>query len=263
MKKLVMSGLVLASSLFASDILAVVNGQDITKSEINNLLKVKNITYSKLPPKYRIQILNNMVNNTLLMQQVKKSDVTKTKAYKQGVEDFKKQWALKVFLQDKLKSFKVTNTEISNFYNKYKDLLFKQPAAVKIRDIVVKDKRKAEAIINVLKHTKKSRLKNEFIRLAKKDSIGGNKKNGGELGWIAENKLIPSFKKAVEMAKPGSFTKPVKTRLGWHIAYVEDKKASQYIPMQKVKNIIVREIKLQKLKDYIAQLKAKANIRYE
>jgi len=264
MKKLVISGLMLTSSLLASDVLAVVNGESITKSEINNLLKAKNLSYSKLPPKYRIQILNNMVDNTLLMQQVKNSKVGETKEYREGVANFKKQWALRIFLQQKLKSFKVTNTEIVNFYNKYKDLIFKQPAAVKLRYLVVKDKKQAYNLIRALKHTKKSKLSSEFTRLVKKYSIGAAKQKGGELGWIAENKLIPSFRKAIASVKPGSFTTtPVKTKLGWSIAYIEDKKPEQYVPLKKVKNVIIREVKLQKLKDYITQLKEKAKIKYK
>ena len=128
MKKILVGSLLIASSLFANDVLAVVNGENITKSEINALLAPRHITYDKLPEQYKRQILDRIITDALLIQKAENSGVEKTKTYKEELQKLKKQLALKVFLKNKIDSFKVSDAEIKAFYDKNKDMMFKQPA---------------------------------------------------------------------------------------------------------------------------------------
>jgi len=264
MKKIIISSLLLANTLFAGDVLAVVNGTKIKKDTINNLLKTKNITYDKLPAKTKLQLLDQMVIDTLLIQKAEKSNLKKTDEYKKGIALLEKQFLLKLFLQKKLSSFKVTDNEIKNFYYQYKDIAFKQPEQVKAKHILVKTKQEAYKIINILKHTSKSKFDEEFSKLAKKYSIDSTKKFGGELGWLTKDKVILPIRNVMFKLKKGSFSlQPIPTKVGWDIIYIEDKKISKYIPLNKVKNKIIETIKLEKLKSYISELKTKAKIEYK
>ena len=56
MKKIILGSLFVASSLFAGNVLAVVNGENVTKTEIDKLLAPQNITYDKLPQQYKKRI---------------------------------------------------------------------------------------------------------------------------------------------------------------------------------------------------------------
>jgi peptidyl-prolyl cis-trans isomerase SurA len=48
--------------------------------------------------------------------------------------------------------------------------------------------------------------------------------NGGDLGWITPGKMVPDFEKVMETLKPGEISDPFKTRFGWHIVQVNDRK---------------------------------------
>jgi len=89
MKKLILGSLLVASSLFAGDVLAVVNGTKITKTEVNNLLKAQKITYDQLPPQYQKQILDKIITEALLIQKAQSSGVENTKLYKEELEKLK------------------------------------------------------------------------------------------------------------------------------------------------------------------------------
>ena len=264
MNKIIIGSLLVASSLMAGDILAVVNGKKINTQDINILLKPNKIDYTKLAPQYKIQLLDKIIIDTLLVQKAKKAGLENTIEYKKGIEFLKNQYLVRLFLQKKLNSLKINDSEIKNFYYKFRDAMFKQPEQIKLKHILVKTKNEAEKIIQDLQNTSKSKRIEKFIELAKTNSLDPTKKVGGELGWVTKNSLIPEFANIVFNLNKNTFTKtPIKTKFGWHIAYIEDKKPAQYIPLNQVKDRIIQELKLQKLQKYIADLKSNSKIIYK
>jgi peptidyl-prolyl cis-trans isomerase C len=260
MKKLILGSLVITSALFAnSDVLATVNGEKVTKAEINEVLKSQGITYDKLPDRYKRELLDSIITQALLIQKAEQSGIENTKEYKKELEKVKKQLAAKFFLN---KAVVVNEEEAKEFYYENRGM-FKHPAEVKARHILVKSKEEAEKIINELKNIPKSELEQKFIELAKKKSIGPSSRIGGELGWFSRDRMIPAFSKAAFNLEKGEFTlKPVHTRYGWHIIYVEDKKPQGYIPFKQVKVKIMQILKVKKLRNYLNNLKKQANIKY-
>jgi parvulin-like peptidyl-prolyl isomerase len=263
MKKLILGSLFVASSLFAGDVLAVVNGQKVTKSEINQILG-PNRSYDKLPAQIKRKVLDDIITQALLIQKAENSGIEKTREYKKELAKLKKQLALKVFLKQKLDSFKISDQEARNFYNKNKEIMFKQQPEVKARHILVKTKAEAEKLISQLKRVPQSQLDKKFAELAKQYSIGPSGKMGGELGWFTKGKMIPAFSDVAFRLKKGQISlTPVKTRFGYHVIYIEDKKNGGFIPFNAIKDRIKQQLKLQKLQEYIKNLKEKSKIEYK
>jgi parvulin-like peptidyl-prolyl isomerase len=264
MKKLVLGSLLVVSSLFAGDILAVVNGVKITKDDINILLAPKKLTYDQLPPQYQKQFLDKMIIDKLLMQKAQTSGIEKSELYQEELKKLKKRLALSVFLKEKIDSFDITQKEMKEFYNKNRDLMFKNQPQVKARHILVKTQEEAKSLINQLSKVPQTKLEEKFIELAEKYSTGPSGKNGGELGWFSESKMIPAFSKVAFSLKKGSISlTPVKTRFGYHIIYVEDKKDGGYIPFDDVQEKIRHQLQLKKFGEYIKLLKSQAKIEYK
>lgn len=92
-----------------------------------------------------------------------------------------------------------------------KDTLAKQQAAEK----------RATDIYNRLK---KKKISFEDAALAESDDKTTSK-SGGELPWFKSGKMLPEFEEvAFSLKKPGDISAPFKTRLGWHIVKLLDKK---------------------------------------
>ncbi len=53
------------------------------------------------------------------------------------------------------------------------------------------------------------------------------KKIGGDLGWFTRERMPADFIAAVEKLKPGDFSAPVLTKLGWHILLVKERRESR------------------------------------
>jgi parvulin-like peptidyl-prolyl isomerase len=100
----------------------------------------------------------------------------------------------------------------------------------KLEDLVENDdeielnKRAKENALNTL-----SRLKagEDFTELAKEISEGESAALGGDLGYFKEGVMVPEFEEVAFSLKVGEFSNIVKTRYGYHLIKVEDKKGSE------------------------------------
>ena len=48
--------------------------------------------------------------------------------------------------------------------------------------------------------------------------------SGGDLGWVGPGEMVPDFEKAMDKLTPGSISEPIKTRFGWHLIEVLERR---------------------------------------
>ncbi|MGD9729525.1 MAG: peptidylprolyl isomerase [Nitrospiraceae bacterium] len=48
--------------------------------------------------------------------------------------------------------------------------------------------------------------------------------SGGDLGWVEPGEMIPDFEVAMNKLAPGEISDPVKTRFGWHLIQVQERR---------------------------------------
>lgn len=63
----------------------------------------------------------------------------------------------------------------------------------------------------------------------------GSAASGGELGWVNPGDMVPAFDKIMQAAQPGQISKPFKSRFGWHILQVDERKKAD-IGVEKQRN---------------------------
>lgn len=71
---------------------------------------------------------------------------------------------------------------------------------------------------------KRLRAGEDFAKLAQEFGSDGTREKGGDLGWMPENRLDPTFVKAANQLKPGEISEVVQTSFGFHIIKLEGKK---------------------------------------
>jgi peptidyl-prolyl cis-trans isomerase C len=105
---------------------------------------------------------------------------------------------------------------------KYDQQIKNAPPRVEVhaRHILVPTEDEAKAIIAELNKG------TDFAKLAsEKTTDPAGKASGGDLGYFAENEMVPEFAKAAFALKKGEYTQtPVKTQFGWHVIKVEDRR---------------------------------------
>lgn len=76
----------------------------------------------------------------------------------------------------------------------------------------------------------------DFVTLAKElteDPSG--KANGGDLGYFTKEQMVPEFSSVAFKLKKGQISGPVKTKFGWHVIKVEDKRVKPPPTFEQVK----------------------------
>lgn len=128
-----------------------------------------------------------------------------------------------------------TETEILSYYNSNKEK-YKQKETILLRQIVVDDPARLEAIKNELKKT-------PFSDLAKKYSITPEAKTGGQLNWI-EKGSVDYFDSLFSF--PVGSVQMIKSPFGSHLIKIEGKKPAGYKDLSSVRKIIISSLLGQK-----------------
>ncbi|HEX7674435.1 MAG TPA: peptidyl-prolyl cis-trans isomerase [Bdellovibrio sp.] len=138
-----------------------------------------------------------------------------------------------------------SDEEVKRYYEDHKDQ-YKRKERIYIRQIVVDNEAKADAIRNDLK-TK------DFADMAKKFSITPEAKNGGVVGWI-EKGTVDYFDR---LFTASNGVQTVKSPFGVHLIRVEKKAPASTATLDEVKPQIVRTLKAQREQaEYVAWLDA-------
>ena len=89
---------------------------------------------------------------------------------------------------------------------------------VKASHILVSTLEEANHVLSELKAGK------EFSELARKYSSCPSGKNCGDLGFFGKGQMIKEFEEEAFKMKVGAVSKPVKTKFGYHIIKVTEKR---------------------------------------
>ncbi|MBL0721758.1 MAG: peptidylprolyl isomerase [Sulfurovum sp.] len=272
MKKLIqisaITATVMITSLVASDVLAVVDGKNITKQDAQSFVKATapQASFKQLPANQQQMVTERLVERVLFLKASKKDEIEKSAEFEENLKKLQDELLVSLWMKKQMENAIVSDSESKDFYTKNPDK-FKVPATVRARHILVPDEKTAKEVIEKLKSLKGDKLKDKFIELAKAESKGPTSTKGGDLGSFAKGQMVPEFDEAVFKLKKGEITLvPVKTQFGFHVIYLEDTQASSIVAYKDVKDKIVQSLKQkqfqEKLTEVAKELKSKAKITY-
>jgi peptidyl-prolyl cis-trans isomerase C len=229
-----LTGALLAGSsivaLAQSDaVVATVNGQQITESQLTLAESDLDPQFAQLPPEQkRAAALSALIEIKLLSAKAEADGLADKPEFKQRM-DFLRQRALHSAVVEQEVAAGVSDDAIRARYDQE---LAKQPAVneVHARHILVKTKEEADAVVKQLDEG------GSFEEIAKEKSTDGAAAQGGDLGYFGPNQMVPEFEKAAFALETGQYTKePVQTQFGFHVIKVEDKREQQPPAFEQVK----------------------------
>ncbi len=199
--------------------IAEVNGRTIHQSDLD-------AAYEQLPQQYRQvprqaiagPLRDRLIDDELLREEAERSRLQDDPGVQREMERARARVLRNAYLQ-RLIDKASTEDKLRATYEAMK----KEPGfAVEeahLRHILVPTEEEAKKIIAQLDSGA------DFVELAKKYSTGPSAKKGGDLGFVTKDALVPEFSAVAFSLEPGTYTrKPVKTRFGWHVIYMVEKR---------------------------------------
>ncbi|MDD2433304.1 MAG: peptidyl-prolyl cis-trans isomerase [Clostridia bacterium] len=281
------------------NIVAKVNGEKITETELNNKVEqVAMMNGHNLEGEHGAvvrgfleeQILEALIMEKLVLQDAKakkiplekkklkeelknmKASFTSDKEYKEFLaanklteKELKKMYET-MFIYNGLfeevtKDIAKPSQDLEEYYQEHQEEFFR-PEMVQVRHVLVEKKEEAEDILNALTEGE------DFKKLALEKSIDPSiAQNEGLIDYFPKGGyMVPEFEEAAFALKEvGEYTKkPVKTDFGYHIIKLEGRQEEKQFAFEEVKEQLVDRLlaieKNEKFQAYEAELLAKAEV---
>lgn len=146
------------------------------------------------------------------------------------------------FIQQKLYSIAVSRHEVEEFFAKYQDSIPSQPEAVKLAHILLTVKPSQHVLDSVQTRMKELRQMvlngSDFAVIATNYSSEGAGVNGGDLGYLTKDDVVPEFARAAFSLSVGDISGVIKTQFGFHVIKCEGIKGNKY----KLRHILLKVI---------------------
>jgi len=205
-----------------TNVLAKVQGKDVSQAELDGYLRVKRIPASDA--KRRDAAFDELLKREAMATLIEKEPGLDKAAIDAEVADVRRELLISRYM-DHFLDQKVTDAAVKAYYDAHvKDY---EQRKVHAAHILVRTNSKMSDAEKAAKLTTASDLKakldaganfEELARSASDDRISGSK--GGDLGWLREGSIDAEFSKRAFSTPPGGVSEPFATPFGYHLLRV-------------------------------------------
>ncbi|MDH3704115.1 MAG: peptidylprolyl isomerase [Alphaproteobacteria bacterium] len=243
-----------AAKKSAKIVVARVEGKPIYRYEVVR-------AFQSLPPNFRKrglpavyeEVLETLIKRKMMTIYGRREKYHKNAEVRRRLKVAEDQIIREVYL-DKLIRKYLTEDRIRAHYDEF---VRRNPPAdvVRARHVLLSSEDKAKSI------TKQALGGKDFAELAKANSEGPSAPRGGDLGYFAKGEMVKPFSDAAFKLKKGAITKkPVKTKFGWHIIKVEDRRKRKVPPYKKIKSRMRQEVWAKLGENFLQQYRSQAKV---
>ncbi|MDU5069752.1 peptidylprolyl isomerase [Finegoldia magna] len=211
-------------------ILAVVNGEEIKQSEVDNFIQALGYRGAQFNNEEgRKRLTDELINRKLLFFDAKKSGLDKDEIYVKEVKKQSEELLKDFAMANIINSVRVSDEDLKEYYEIHKDNFKVQPTFTASHILV-----ESEDLANEIKE--KIDNDGDFAELAKEYSSCPSKEQGGDLGTFQQGQMVKEFENALIENEIGDIVGPVKTQFGYHIINIKDKTEGKVKSFEEAKN---------------------------
>ena len=211
-------------------ILAVVNGEEIKQSEVDNFIQALGYRGAQFNNEEgRKRLTDELINRKLLFFDAKKTGLDKDEIYVKEVKKQSEELLKDFAMANIINSVRVSDEDLKEYYESHKDSFKVQPTFTASHILV-----ESEDLANEIKE--KIDNDGDFTELAKEYSTCPSKEQGGDLGTFQQGQMVKEFENALIKNEIGDIVGPVKTQFGYHIINIKDKTEGKIKSFEEAKN---------------------------
>ena len=252
MKKLITLLLLMSVTILSAKTLVTVNGHKITDS-----LLAKG--YEKLNDTQKSNLMEQLIKEELIYANLLSTSIVNNEEFLQAfnqqrnlveqqygktlneeqLRSIKGAIAVSLYQQGEFQKSTVTNAQSEGFYQNNTDK-FTFPDSIEIANIIVQDEATANSILTSLQAS--TDLNTDFIQAA------NTQKQKGYMGWFGRDSMPKNlFDRAYKYKVQRLINTPVKTKHGYNVVYLLNKKVAGKLSYGEAKPKIEQMLKQQKV----------------
>jgi peptidyl-prolyl cis-trans isomerase C len=224
-----------AAAAGEDEVVAKVNGQTITLSDIALADEEMGQALARLPEELRFQYLLGMLIDRRIVAQAAKEKKMEDDPMVKRREAYYDEKALRDVYWVQLMRDKVGEKAVKAYYD---DHIAKAEPETEAHaaHILVATKAEAQKVLSEIKGGK------TFEDVAKSTSKDSSSQEGGDLGWFKKGDMVPEFANVVFKMKPGQVSDPVQTKFGWHVIKLLETRKSKKPTLDEAHDDIMRTL---------------------
>jgi parvulin-like peptidyl-prolyl isomerase len=245
-------------------LLAKVNGESINVGRFYDYLRESRVT-AKDPAQdeqAKQESLHKLIRTMLVDQRAASLDMESDPRFVAARDKHMTEWLLDYMHQKDLQEpVEVSDQEVRDHYEKYRDVDFVIPAEVEVRDLLIrvwadstqKDYQKKlkkadrEAKKKIERLYKKVKQGEDFVDLCRENTQAAVPDRTGNLGFVKKGQLSPEFDQAAFSLKSGEISAPFRDPQGYHLVQLLDRKEEGHYELD--------SLLFDRIKEYLKNLK--------
>lgn len=202
-------------------VVAILNGDEIRLSEVEGLRGQLPEQYQSMPLEFVFPfLLDRAIDSRLVLADAVASNLREDPEVKERLAELEDQIVTRVYIE------RVVEAGVSEdlLREQYDLAMAALPPTEEVLafHILVETEEEARAIIAEIQAGA------DFEAVAKEKSIGPSAPDGGDIGYITRQAVVPEFGDAAFAIEPGEMgAEPVKSQFGWHVIKIGDKRVSE------------------------------------
>ncbi len=227
-----------------SVVVATVGNMKMTVSDFYERISHLPERYQEIVKRRKGEYLQEWINDTLLYQEALRKNVHKGKDVQKVIEEARKKILIARLLKDEVDdAIDITEDDIREFYRKNR-ARYITPEIMRVSHILVPSREESENILEELAGGAR------FEDLARARSVDPTAQRGGDIGYFPKGQLMPEFEAGCARLDVGGISGVVKTKLGYHVIMLTDRRQPKPRPIKDVDEDIrsrLRTVKRQKI----------------
>jgi peptidyl-prolyl cis-trans isomerase C len=245
--------------------LATVDGEAITEKDYEMYLQMRQTRQAPIADKAKEKevVLNELVDRLLLTRRARELKLDQQPENRLLLKRVEENILAQALIKTTVQETSISDDDLKKRFTSELEKLHK--TEYKVSHILVEDENQAKDIIAQLKRGA------NFAQLARQKSIDKESgKNGGELGWVRQDMVVPEFFSAVTALKKGTNSEtPAKSEYGFHVVRLHDSRplqvptVDQLMANPRAKEDMARRLRDERIQALVKDLREKAKIKIE
>jgi len=235
-------------------VIATVNGKPVLKVNFDAYVKQRKAGRPDTDKTPHARMLDEYINFELALQDAENNNLQNKANIKQELDNQRRTILVNAAFNNFSEKNPLTEADMKKDYEaRMAELALTE---YNLRHILLTNGDDATTVVNALNKG------GDFFKLVEQYSTGPSSKDKGLLGWQSEFDILPEFRIPVSKLKKGEYARtPIKTRFGWHILYLDDKRVSPPPAYEEVKDRVRTVLQRRQVEKYFLQLRTTADIK--